>query len=266
MRALGRRTDAGFRAGHDRGGDVSGRLLHHAGDFGAVRGRRSETRDARFRALCDSDHGRDPDRAVRGAEPGAPPAWRLFSDRSWSSGSSRSRSSARLHIRDDPHVLAGDQSVLCVHVHARARQYRACHARPCLPRGDRRRGALCRSRTFRPQADPDRLVRARAAGAADQLFRAGRVRAVAILRRIENPFYQLVPDLAAAADGGAGDRGDRDREPGGHHRRLFAGAAGDPARLPAARCHRAYLGRPIRADLHSAREHDACWSACCCWC
>ena len=51
---------------------------------------------------------------------------------------------------------------------------------------------------------------------------------------IENPFYRLVPEIAAAADGRAGDRRDRDREPGGHHRRLFAGAAGDPARPAAA--------------------------------
>ena len=40
---------------------------------------------------------------------------------------------------------------------------------------------------------------------------------------IENPFYRMVPDMLAAADGRAGDGGDRDREPGGDHRRLFAG-------------------------------------------
>ena len=36
------------------------------------------------------------------------------------------------------------------------------------------------------------------------------------------------------ADDRAGDRGDRDRKPGGDHRRLFAGASGDPARPAAA--------------------------------
>ena len=51
---------------------------------------------------------------------------------------------------------------------------------------------------------------------------------------IENPFYRLVPEVAAAADGRAGDRRDRDRQPGGDHRRLFAGASGDPARPAAA--------------------------------
>ena len=74
---------------------------------------------------------------------------------------------------------------------------------------------------------------------------------------IENPFYRLVPELAAAADGRAGDRRDRDREPGGHHRRLFAGAAGDPARPPAAARHRAHLGGVFRPDLHAARQHRA---------
>ena len=54
---------------------------------------------------------------------------------------------------------------------------------------------------------------------------------------IENPFYRLVPDSAAAADDRAGDGRDRDRQPGGDHRRLFAGAAGDPARPAAAARH-----------------------------
>ena len=43
-----------------------------------------------------------------------------------------------------------------------------------------------------------------------------------------------VPGLGADPDGRAGDGGDRDCEPGRHHRRLFADAAGDPARPDAA--------------------------------
>ena len=40
-------------------------------------------------------------------------------------------------------------------------------------------------------------------------------------KAIENPFFLMYPGLGADADGGAGDGGDRDREPGRHHWRLF---------------------------------------------
>jgi hypothetical protein len=59
------------------------------------------------------------------------------------------------------------------------------------------------------------------------------------------------------ADGGAGDSGHRDREPGRHHRRLFADAYGDPARPAAAVRNSSYLGSPFRPDLHSAYQHAA---------
>ncbi len=64
-------------------------------------------------------------------------------------------------------------------------------------------------------------------------LRAGRARA----RRSEGDRESVLPALSglgAAADGGACHRRDRDREPGGHHRRLFADPAGDPARPAAA--------------------------------
>ena len=75
-----------------------------------------------------------------------------------------------------------------------------------------------------------------------------------------------VPGLGAAADGGARDRRDRDREPGGDHRRLFAHPAGDPARPPAAAGDPPHLGGALRANLHAAGQLRCCWSACCCWC
>ena len=74
---------------------------------------------------------------------------------------------------------------------------------------------------------------------------------------IANPFYKLVPELAAAADGRACHRRDRDREPGRHHRRLFADTAGDPARSAAAARDRAHLGGVFRPDLSAARQHRA---------
>ena len=61
-------------------------------------------------------------------------------------------------------------------------------------------------------------------------------------KAIENPFFLLLSGLGAVADGGAGDRRDRDRQPGGDYRRLFAEPAGDPARPAAAPRNPPHLG------------------------
>ena len=63
-----------------------------------------------------------------------------------------------LHIRDDPHVLLAINPYYAIAFPARSRPDRPGHAGRRVPGGDRRRGALCRSRPFRPQADPDRLA------------------------------------------------------------------------------------------------------------
>ena len=101
--------------------------------------------------------------------------------------------------------------------------------------------ALCRPRPFRPRPDPVCLAGGGAAGAHDQLSRAGRAGA----RRSEGDRESVLPALSglgAAADGGAGHRRDRDREPGGDHRRLFAHPPGDPARPAAAPGNPPHLG------------------------
>ena len=67
------------------------------------------------------------------------------------------------------------------------RLYRPRDARRRVPRRHRRRGALCRSRPFRPQADPTGLALPRAAGAGAQLFRPGRARACTTRRPIDQP-------------------------------------------------------------------------------
>ncbi len=100
------------------------------------------------------------------------------------------------------------------------------------------------------------LARPRAAVAADQLFRPGRAGARASCRDRESVLSPRSRD-AAAADDCARDRRDRDREPGRDHRRLFAGATGDPARPAAAARHRAHLGGIFRTDLPAARQHRA---------
>ena len=152
----------------------------------------------------------------------------------------------------------GDQPDLRHRVPADARHDRPRHARRGVPRGDRRRGALRRSRPFRPQADPVRLDVLRAAGAADQLFRAGRAGAV---RSRSHRDRELVlshgAGSAAAAAGRAGDRCHRDREPGGDHRRLFAGPSGRAARPAAALRGPLHLRDPCRPDL-SCRASTGC--------
>ena len=49
-------------------------------------------------------------------------------------------------------------------------------------------------------------------------------------KAIENPFFLMYPGLGADPDGGPGDGGDRDCQPGRHYRGLFADQPGDPAR------------------------------------
>ena len=67
-----------------------------------------------------------------------------------------------------------------------------------------------------------------------------------------------VPGLGADPDGRARHAGDRDREPGRHHRRLFADAHSDPARPDAAVRNPPHLGSriPARSTFRA--------SICCC--
>ena len=111
---------AGADARRDRRGDVLRRLADHAGDLGAVGGRRPEARDAGVRALRAADHRRHPGRAVRGAVARHRARSRRSSARSWWSGSSRSRSlGAHAHRRRSRRVR-GDQSALCDQLRRRA--------------------------------------------------------------------------------------------------------------------------------------------------
>ena len=73
-------------------------------------------------------------------------------------------------------------------------------------------------------------------------------------KAIENPFFLLYPDWALLPMVAARHRRDRDRQPGGHHRRLFADPAGDPARPAAAAGNPPHLGGAGRADLHAAGQ------------
>ena len=98
----------------------------------------------------------------------------------------------------------------------------------------------------------------------DQLSRAGRAGAGRSEGDRESVLSALSA-LGAAADGGAGDRRHRDRQPGGDHRRLFAHATGDPARPVAASGNPPHFGIAVRTDLYAAREHAAADRRACCW-
>ena len=164
----------------DRRLDVPRRFRDHAGHFRAFGGRGAQTRDARVRPLCRRADRCHPGRPVRGAKPRHRQGCGLL--RAGHGGLVRDHRDRGPGSRQRrPARAAGDQSILRGAVPGDARPYRHGHAGPRVSRGDWRRGALCRSRTFRPQTDPDRLARPRAAVAAAQLFwpggaGAGRIR------------------------------------------------------------------------------------------
>ena len=87
-----------------------------------------------------------------------------------------------LHIRDDPGVLWAANPVYGIKFLLQHGRIGLVTLGARLPGGHRRRGALCRSRPFRPQADPARLVRSRAAGA-DRSTISGRARWCSPIRR-----------------------------------------------------------------------------------
>ena len=75
----------------------------------------------------------------------------------------------------------------------------------------------------------------------------------------QNPFFEMLPGLGAAADGAAGDRGDRHRQPGGDLGRLFADPPGGAAEHSAAHRDPAHVG-----DSSPARSTCRASTCCCC--
>ena len=241
------------------------RRHHHAGAVGALGGRRPEDRDAGVRALRRADHGRDPDRAVRRAVARHRARSRPSSARSRWSGSSPSRSPASGTSRPNPAVLARVQSV----------PWRAAFCSSHGVIGLLTLGAVFLAVTGAEALYADLghfgrrpiqvawLVVVLPALALNYLGQGALV-----LADPEGDRESVLPALSgmgAAADGRARDRRDRDRQPGRHHRRLFAHPAGDPARPAAAARDPPHLGDAGRPDLHAARQLRCCWSACCCW-
>ena len=232
------------------------RRRHHAGAVGAVGDRRHQARHRRpsipmsFRSRwsswwCCSRCSRAAPRSVAAFFGPVMCVWfAVIAIAAVAADHAASRSAARA------------QSALCRFLHDPSRRHRLRDARRGVPRRHRRRGAVCRSRPFRQAADPDRVAVHRAAVAGAELSGAGRA-ADCRSQGDREPVLPDVSGLGADPDGGAGDGGDRDREPGRHHRRLFADAAGDPARADAAVRNPPYLGSAFRPDLHPAHQHAA---------
>ena len=96
----------------------------------------------------------------------------------------------------------------------------------------------------------------RPAGADAQLLRPGRAAAGPSRTPSRIPSTGSIPELGADPDGGAGDGGNRHRQPGRDHRRLLLHAPGDPARAAAAPGDPPHLRERCRADLSAARQPD----------
>ena len=164
-------------------GPVLRRCRDHAGDLGAVGGRGPEARDARLRELRPADRAGDPGRPCSPCRAAAPARSRPSSARSRSlwfldhggpRASSTSPTTGACFLAFNPYYGV---SFLVTHPGHRLRG-----ARQRLPRRHGRGGALCRSRPFRPHADPGGLGRRGLPGAGPQLSRPGRAAAVATPR------------------------------------------------------------------------------------
>ena len=202
---------------------------------------------------------------VRGAVARAPPRSRRSSDRSRACGSSCIAS--RGHRRtssSNPSVLAAFNPYLRRRASWSTTAHRPRDPRRGLSGGDRRGGALRRPRPFRAPADPGGMVCFVLPALVLNYFGQGAL----VLGTSGGDRESLLPDvpgLGASADGRARHRRDRHRQPGGHHRRLFAEPAGGAAWPAAAPRDPPHVGVARRPDLHAAGQLRSCSSACCCW-
>ena len=226
----GRRRDRAAR--HHLRRAVLRRCGPDAGAVGTVGDRRHQARYRDLRALCRAVDGDHSGGAVRRPVPRHGARRRVLrADHVRLVRRHRDRGRAADHAPS--RSAAGVQPAPCGFFHAPSRHDRFRDAGRGVSRRHRRGGALCRPRPFRQAADPDRVALHRAAVAGDKLSGAGR----AADRRSQGDRESVLPDvpgLGADPDGRTRDGGDRDCEPGRHHRRLFADASGDPARPDAA--------------------------------
>ena len=96
------------------------------------------------------------------------------------------------HVAQNPTCCAAFNPLHGVSFLVQHSSDRLSHIGRGLPGGDRFGSALCRSRPFRPAADPDRMALGRAAGAHAELSRPGRARS----RRSEDDRESILPALS----------------------------------------------------------------------
>jgi hypothetical protein len=132
-----------------------------------------------------------------------------------------------------PDRAAGFRSALRHGFPDPSRHRRVFDARRRVPGRDGIGSTLRRPWPFRAWPDPDGLAVRGAAGVDDQLSRPGRAGAGRSGRHRKS-LLSPVSALGIDPDGFAGNGGDRDREPGRHHRRIFGDPAGDSARAATA--------------------------------
>ena len=203
------------------------RCADHARHLGAVGGRRLGGRRAAAARICGAADGDHPGRPVR----------RPIARHGPGRGLLRSGDDAlvHLHCRGRPRAhRRRTRGCSLLQPVPRACGFLASHgiiglrdARRRVPCRHRRRGALCRSRPFRPKADPDGMALFRAAGAHPELFRPGRARA-------GRPDGDRQPVLPHGAVLGALSH-DRARHRG-HRRSRARRSSPAPSRSPIRRC------------------------------
>ena len=175
---------------------------------------------------------------------------------------------------DHGHVLPDDRSGRTASHLARARRLpraqsllrralpyqswarRDARPRRGVPRRDRRGGPVRRSRTFRPQADPEGLVGAGLSVPDPELFRPGSPRPAQPGRRLRSV---LPPGAGMGAPAPRAPRHgcDRDRRAGQHHRRVLAVAAGRATRSPAPPGDPSHIRIAFWPDLSAADQQHA---------
>ena len=232
-----------------RGRAVLWRRRDHSGDLGALGRRGAQARDAGLGALRAADHRRDPLCSFLGAEPRHRAGLSMV--RPDNAGVVRDPGRSWIAPRLRPAAdLPCDRPVYGGRLPRRAWARVVRGDGLGVPRGDRSRGALRRYGPFRPGTDPLRLVGSGVSGARAQLPRPGqpRPRPSRSSRKLLLPAR---PGLGPARARSARNRGHRNREPSGDHRRLFSYPAGRPARPSAPFRNPAHVGRDARPDLYA---------------